>query len=66
MQQDQPIDEPGTRRARRQFCDAVLAFSDDPGPANLVRYLAASRDLEKSKRSGETPALAGNTAGRAA
>jgi hypothetical protein len=40
------------RRAQRLFADAVLAFSDDPGPANLERYLAASRALEESRRSG--------------
>jgi hypothetical protein len=40
----------------------LLAFSDDPGPANLVRYLAASRDLERSKRPGKTPVLALTTA----
>jgi hypothetical protein len=38
------------RRAQRFFADAVLAFSDDPGPANLERYLAASRALEESRR----------------
>ena len=38
------------RRAQRLFADAVLAFSDDPGPANLERYLAASRGLEESRR----------------
>jgi hypothetical protein len=34
------------RTAFRQFVAAVLALSDDPGPANLERYLAASRALE--------------------
>jgi hypothetical protein len=33
----------------REFIDAVLALSDDPGPANLERYLAVSRELEKSR-----------------
>jgi hypothetical protein len=42
------------RSALRQFADAVLAFSKDPGPANLERYLAASRSLEESRRSGQT------------
>jgi hypothetical protein len=37
-------------RAQRHFADAVLAFSDDPGPANLERYLAASSALEQSRR----------------
>jgi hypothetical protein len=41
------------RSAFRQFVDAVLAFSVDPGPANLERYLAASRSLE-SRRSRQT------------
>jgi hypothetical protein len=66
MRSDRPTDVPGTRSVRRQFSDALLAFSDDPGPANLVRYLAASRDLERSKGSGESPALASATAARAA
>jgi hypothetical protein len=34
----------------REFVDAVLALSDDPGPANLERYLAVSRELEESRR----------------
>jgi len=34
----------------REFVDAVLALSDDPGPANLQRYLAVSRELEESQR----------------
>lgn len=41
--------------AFRQFVDVVLAFSDDPGPENLQRYLAASRALEESRRSDPTP-----------
>jgi hypothetical protein len=43
VQHDQPIDI-------REFVDAVLALSDDPGPANLERYLAASRELEESQQ----------------
>jgi len=35
--------------AVEQFVDAVIAFSDDPGPANLERYLKASRSLEDSR-----------------
>ena len=31
------------------FVDAVVAFSDDPGPANLELYLEASRSLEESR-----------------
>jgi hypothetical protein len=41
------------RRAFRLFGDALLAFSDDPGPDNLERYLAASRGLEESRRARE-------------
>jgi len=44
------------RTALRQFVDAVVAFSDDHGPANLERYLAASRSLEDSRRSGPAKA----------
>jgi hypothetical protein len=42
------------RNSVRQFVDAVLAFSVDPGPANLERYLAASRSLEESRRPKQT------------
>jgi len=42
---------PGERSAHRQLVDAVVAFSDDPGPENLERYLAASRLLEESRDS---------------
>jgi hypothetical protein len=35
----------------RQFVDAVHAFSDDPDPVNLSRYLQASRALEESRSS---------------
>jgi hypothetical protein len=38
--------------AVEHFVAAVVAFSDDPGPANLERYLRASRSLEESPRSG--------------
>jgi hypothetical protein len=38
----------------RRFVDAVRGFSEDPGPANLERYLAASRALKESKRPGRT------------
>ena len=37
------------RDALRQFVDAVVALSDEPGPANLERYLAASRSLEEAR-----------------
>jgi hypothetical protein len=43
---------------RRLFVGAVLAFSVDPGPDNLVRYLAASRALEEARRSAPTGAIA--------
>jgi len=48
---------PAERIAFQQFADGVLAFSHDPGPTNLERYLAASRALEDSR------ALADNSAG---
>ena len=51
-----------------EFVDAVLALSDDPGPANLQRYLAASRELEGSRRpreSGEQAAPAAEVRKRA-
>jgi hypothetical protein len=35
----------------REFSDAVLAFADDTGPANLESYLAASRAIEESRGS---------------
>jgi hypothetical protein len=37
------------RNVHEQFVEAVQAFSDDPGPANLARYLAASQSLEESQ-----------------
>ena len=44
----QPIgNTPAHQAALREFVEAVLAFTDDPGPANLERYLAASRGLEE-------------------
>jgi hypothetical protein len=42
---------PPDQAAVRQFVDAVLALSDNPGPANLQRYLAVSQELEESRRS---------------
>jgi hypothetical protein len=54
-----------TRRADqdavREFVDAVLALSDDPGPANLHRYLTVSRQLEESRRPGESAAAEART-----
>jgi hypothetical protein len=46
------------QRAVQQFVDAVLDFSEDPGPVNLVRYLAASRALEELRQSAQTAAQA--------
>jgi hypothetical protein len=40
---------PAEQGAFRQFVDAVLALSDDPEPANVERYLEASRALEESR-----------------
>lgn len=40
---------PSERRAFARFRDAVIEFSDDPSPDNLVRYLMASRALEESR-----------------
>jgi hypothetical protein len=36
------------RRSQREFVEAVHAFFADPCRANLERYLAASKELEKS------------------
>jgi len=38
------------RRALREFIGAVVAFSGDPGPDNLQRYLEASRGLAELPR----------------
>jgi hypothetical protein len=46
---------PEERRAVRDFVDAVHALSNDPGHANLQRYLAVSRQLEESRRPREHP-----------
>jgi hypothetical protein len=49
-------DSPARRVALREFVAAVVAFSQDPGPENLERYLAASvalddvRPLEELRR----------------
>ena len=57
----QPIrNAPAHRAALREFVEAVLAFSDDNGPANLERYLAASRALEEPQQ----PERAGTGAAR--
>jgi len=54
VQRHQKLVQPATgdRGALQQFVDAVLAFSDEPGQANLERYLAASRSLEEARLSG--------------
>jgi hypothetical protein len=41
---------PPEEGAVRELVDAVHAFADDPGPTNLQRYLAVSRELEESRR----------------
>jgi hypothetical protein len=43
------------RTAMKQFAAAVLAFSEDPDPENLERYLAASRALEESRQRSRSP-----------
>jgi hypothetical protein len=40
---------PPEEGAVRELVDAVHAFADDPGPTNLQRYLAVSRELEESR-----------------
>ena len=42
--------DPEQRHAFARFREAITAFSDDPSPDNLVRYLAASRALDESRR----------------
>ena len=55
VQRHEELERPPTadRDALRQFVVAVVAFSDEPGPVNLERYLAASRSLEEARL--ETP-----------
>jgi hypothetical protein len=45
--------ETAERTAFQQFVAAVLALSDDPEPANVERYLEASRTLERSREAFE-------------
>jgi hypothetical protein len=40
---------PPEESALQDFVEAVLAFSDEPDPANLDRYLAASQSLDASR-----------------
>ena len=54
------------RIAFRQFVEALVDFSDDPGPENLERYLAASQALEHSRRPRQTQAAKRRSRGRAA
>ena len=42
--------DPSQRTAFRRFADAIHVFSNDPDRANFMRYLAASRALEESRR----------------
>jgi hypothetical protein len=49
---------PNQRSLELQFRDAVLAFSDDPTPSNLARYLAASRALAEAPRAAAAPEAA--------
>jgi len=53
VQRQEKLAQPATtdRDALQQFVDAVVAFSDEPGEANLERYLAASRSLEEARLS---------------
>jgi hypothetical protein len=52
-----PVDlPPPNPRALRRFVAAVLAVSEDPKPANVQRYLAASRALEESRLTRKTRA----------
>jgi hypothetical protein len=47
------------RACRDRFADAVLAIAAEPTPANVVRYLAASRALEEEPRSRSNTAVRG-------
>jgi hypothetical protein len=53
VQRNEKLAQPATadRDALQQFVDAVVAFSEEPGQANLERYLAASRSLEEARLS---------------
>jgi hypothetical protein len=51
------------RACRDRFADAVLAIAAEPTPANVVRYLAASRALDELPRSRSKTTVRG-TAGR--
>ena len=52
------------QQANRDFIEAVIAFSVDPGPDNLGRYLDASRALEKSRRQYRRRSHAGSARAR--
>jgi hypothetical protein len=47
MARSQPA--PPKPAALQSFVEAVVALSDNPGPENLERYLAASRALDESR-----------------
>jgi hypothetical protein len=47
----------------RRFGDALFAFSNDPTPLNLQRYLAASRALAEATPALATPMTSGASAG---
>jgi hypothetical protein len=49
---------PKRRSAYARFKDALHEFSDHPTSDNAVRYLAASRALDESRRLRSLPALA--------
>jgi hypothetical protein len=52
---------PRRRSAEVLFKDALLAFSDNPTASNLARYLAASRALAETPRTGPEAALSAMT-----
>jgi hypothetical protein len=51
-----PVLPPPKPEAIQHLVDAVLALSDDPAPANVTRYLAASQALESSRSPAKAPA----------
>jgi hypothetical protein len=55
MKRARPAQE---QRAFLRFVEAVHDFSDDPGPANLERCLAASWALEQSRLARPAPSQA--------
>ena len=55
---DVPPETPESRRAYIRFRNAFADFADDPSPANLARYLAASRALTDARGEGAAAARA--------